>query len=159
MKCPECKKSVTPEMGEPEVELTEDNVTISASARIFLQCPECSTELRSKSFDETSDMDDGSTEMPDAATVLAEILGAPEGDRLEILRSALRQARDSAPNHCGERSLEETGAEMTERSDGRKKFYGFKAQYTVTCECGDEIATGEIANETDVVVSDMDEES
>jgi hypothetical protein len=162
MRCGECRKFVSFDEQDPEVEdLTIDEEgQITAEVRIVNACAECGTELKSFTFSTEADVE-SQCEGHTGSTI-----PEPEGEDEE------------AEEEEHELQIEESYCERTSRSEGKgrgtKTFYGFKLEANVTCSCGKLGETKKVMKEgkeveefqegvaveiaDDVQASDMDEE-
>lgn len=134
MRCPDCSKFVGLEEGEPEV----DDLDVGADGVVTasVRIVRTCAECGTELKEATFDLESQPLE--------EDVLKAHEGEGHEL-------------------TAEETGSEMTSRSDGkpgtpsryRKSFYGAKVEYKITCSCGGLEEEGSFEDE--VQASGMDE--
>lgn len=143
MRCPDCNKFVSMELGEPEVDSIEvedadydesgkGTGKVVCSVRVFRACADCGTELKEATLEL-----EGEFELPPKDEAKAET----EGEEAE---------------HAFE--VEETSIDQIEEGGGRwkKSYFGAEVFYTVTCGCGCEFShEGSFSDK--VAASEMEE--
>jgi hypothetical protein len=111
MRCPDCKKFVSMESTFEDEEASFEDGEVTVQVTLKRNCAECSIEMKEHAFEKVESVPDWDPE-------------AHRGD-----------------DH--EQSAEVENVEESERSEGtgrgRKTFYGFTADVTVTCKCGWEV--------------------
>lgn len=113
MRCNDCSKFVSLEMGDPEMdqELTFDEGTVSCTVRIVRTCAECGTDLKGADLEMELELDDAA--FKDSASD-ADHTG--EGHDIEI------DEGDIAP-------IEEGGGRYA------KSYFGAEVSFALTCSC------------------------
>lgn len=112
--CPDCNKLAGLETQDPEdVELEIEGSEVQARFRVVRNSACCGTEMKEANFEPEMDLADKH----------AAVLKAHDGEGHEL-------------------SIEETGVELIERSEGRgrgtRSFYGATVSFDVTCSCQEE---------------------
>lgn len=59
MRCPECKKFRSTDIGDPEIELDLTDNVVAVSGRLVASCVECSTEMKQATLDFYVELPDG----------------------------------------------------------------------------------------------------
>jgi hypothetical protein len=135
--CPGCNKLAGLETDEsPEVDLRLDGTNISATMRLVRLSSCCNEEMKEANFE------------PDMELDAADLEGHYDFEK-----------GDAVEGH--DLDIEETGVEVTERSEGKgrgcRTFYGIKVSYDIVCSCTSDkpVYTGTLADECQA--SSMDE--
>jgi hypothetical protein len=131
-KCSSCGKLCGLETEDPEVEMEIDGTTLKATARLVRNSECCGDEVK------TADLE-AEVELP-AAALADHVLDPNVKAALLIEKETLKARIDAIDETLDEHELDvDFEAEGTERCEGKgrgmRTFYGFTAEYTVTCSC------------------------
>lgn len=153
MRCPDCSKFVSLEMGDPEdvnldmsgEELDESGeltLLVSMTCRIVRNCAECGTELKEASLEVSDD----------------EVM--VERGFLEACTEQKKVDKKDTwvwKEGHGDMSIDETNVEQIEEGGGRyaKSYFGAQVSYEVKCKCGVQLHEGQVSDK--VAASGMDE--
>jgi hypothetical protein len=151
MRCPDCNKFVSLELGEePEAELEVSEGVVSGSVRLVRNCADCNTELKEATFEVE-------VEMP-AMIAHAEMHAKEREEKESARKLKVEQGEEVVDDEDEEyeQEVEIDECEATEEGGGRYKN-GVNVAFTVKCSCGKD-GCEETGNfEDKIAASHMDE--
>lgn len=146
MRCPDCNKFVSMDLGEPEVESIDIDVdgTVTASVLISRNCSDCGTTLKQGSLELTWTPSDG------AAKLLS--------DHLERHSTDKSDPADDTPACEGSLEVQDKGADAVEGGTYKKPTFGATVDFDVTCSGDSEFVVSGVL-EGFLSASDLEEVS
>lgn len=136
MRCPDCNKFVSLELGEePEAELEVSDGVVTGTVQIVRNCADCGTELKEATFDVE-------VTLPTLVEHANEIAAAREAREKEHKDKEVAGETPSMDEDEDEHDMEVEVDECqaTEEGGGRykKSYYGVDVTFTAKCSCGKE---------------------